>query len=78
METHLAEAACLTEGADGAHVALVAGAERRRVEGGGGIQRDARVGPQISGLQVVTLAEQVQVGGWGVGGTGRDRFTGEL
>lgn len=58
LETHLAEAARLTEGADGPHVALVARAKRRGVEGSGRIQRDTRVGPQFSGLQMVTLAEQ--------------------
>lgn len=59
--THLADAASLTEGADSAHVALVARAEGRGMKGGGRVQRDTRVGPHIScGLQVVALAEQGQ------------------
>ncbi len=58
--THLADAASLTEGADGAHVALVARAEGRGMKGGR-VQRDTRVGPHIScSLQVVALAEQGQ------------------
>lgn len=59
--THLADAASLTEGADSAHVALVARAERWGMKGGR-VQRDTRVGPHISfsGLQVVALAEQGQ------------------
>lgn len=66
FETHLADAASLTEGADGAHVALVARTEGRGMKGGGRVQRYARVGPHIScGLQVVALAEQGQ-------GVGRD------
>lgn len=60
FKTHLADAASLTEGANGTHVALVARAKRRGMKGGGRIQRDTWVGPQISGLQVVTLAEQGQ------------------
>lgn len=44
FETHLADAARLTEGADGTHVALVARAKRRGMKGGGGIQRDTWVG----------------------------------
>jgi len=63
-ETHLADAASLTEGADGTHVALVAGAKGRGMKGGR-IQRDTWVGSHISGLQMVTLAEQ----GQGVGQT---------
>lgn len=60
FETHLADAASLTEGADGTHVALVARAEGRGMKGGR-IQCDTRVGPHIScGLQVVALAEQGQ------------------
>lgn len=60
FKTHLADAASLTEGADGAHVALVARAEGWGMEGGR-VQRDTRVGPHIScGLQVVALAEQGQ------------------
>lgn len=63
FETHLADAASLTEGADGAHVALVARAEGRGMKGGG-VQRDTRVGLYIScGLQVVALAEQGQGAG---------------
>lgn len=60
--THLADAASLTEGADSAHVALVARAERWGMKGGGRVQRDTRVGPHISfsGLQMVALAEQGQ------------------
>lgn len=61
--THLADAASLTEGADGAHVTLVARTEGRRMKGGGRVQRDARVGPQFSCLQVVALAEQGQEAG---------------
>lgn len=62
FKTHLADAASLTEGADGAHVALVARAEGRGVKGGR-VQRDTRVGSHIScGLQVVALAEQGQGG----------------
>lgn len=58
FKTHLADAACLTEGADGAHVALVARAEGRRVEGGG-VQRDTVLGSHVSGgLHVVALAER--------------------
>lgn len=61
FETHLADAASLTEGADGAHVALVARAERWGMKGGGRIQCDTRVGAHISCcLQVVALAEQGQ------------------
>lgn len=57
FQAHLADAARLAEGADGAHVALVAGAEGWWVDGGG-VQRDARVGPHVpQGLQVVALAE---------------------
>lgn len=56
--THLADAASLTEGADSAHVTLVARAEGWGV-GGGGVQCDARVGPHVScGLQVVAVTEQ--------------------
>ena len=62
LGTHLADAASLTEGADCAHVALVARSEGRGVEGGGRVQRDAGVGPHFScGLQVVALAEQEQI-----------------
>lgn len=62
FETHLADAASLTEGADGTHVALVAGAEGRGVKGSR-VQRDTRVGPHIScGLQMVALAEQEERG----------------
>lgn len=62
-ETHLADAASLTEGADGAHVALVARAEGRGMEGGR-VQCDTRVRPHVScGLQVVALAEQREVEG---------------
>lgn len=68
LETHLADAASLTEGADGAHIALVARAEGRGMKGGR-VQRDTRVGPHVSGLQVVALAEQGQRGAEG----GRDR-----
>lgn len=60
FKTHLADAASLTEGADGTHVALVARAEGRGMKVGGRIQRDTRVGPHISCLQVVALAEQGQ------------------
>ena len=61
LATHLADAASLTEGADGAHVALVARSEGRGMKGGGWVQRDTRMGPHIScGLQVVALAEQGQ------------------
>lgn len=57
-ETHLADAASLTESADGTHVALIARAEGRGMKGGR-VQRDTRMGPHIScGLQVVALAEQ--------------------
>lgn len=57
FQTHLADAACLAEGADGAHVALVAGAVGWGMDGSG-VQRDARVGPHIpQGLQAVALAE---------------------
>lgn len=59
FKTHLADAASLTEGADGAHVALVARAEGRGVKGGR-VQRDTRVGSHFSGLQMVALAEQGQ------------------
>lgn len=65
FHTHLADAARLAEGADGTHVALVAGAEGWGVHGGG-VQSDGRVGPHISqGLQVVALAEQEVAGGGG-------------
>lgn len=65
FETHLADAASLTEGADGAHVALVARSEGWGMKGGGRVQRDAMVGPHISrGLQVVALAEQGQGQEW--------------
>lgn len=48
--THLADAASLTEGADGTHVALVARAKGWWVvEAGGRVQRDAGVRPQVSG-----------------------------
>lgn len=58
FETHLADTASLTEGADSTHVALVAGAERWGMKGSR-VQCDARVGPHIScGLQMVALAEQ--------------------
>lgn len=61
FETHLADAASLTECADGTHVALVSGAEGWGMDGGR-IQSDAGVGPHIShGLQVVALAEQREV-----------------
>lgn len=57
FQTHLADAACLAEGADSTHVALVSGAKGWGVDGGG-VQCDARVGPHIpQGLQVVALAE---------------------
>lgn len=57
FRTHLADAACLAEGTDSAHVALVARAEGWGVDSGG-VQRDARVGPHIpQGLQVIALAE---------------------
>lgn len=60
LETHLADAASLTEGADGAHVALVARTEGWGMKGGR-VQRDTRVGLYISCcLQVVALAEQGQ------------------
>lgn len=63
FQAHLADAARLAEGADGAHVALVPGAEGWWVDSGG-VQRDARVGPHFPhGLQVVALAERE---GWGV------------
>lgn len=72
FETHLADAASLTEGADSAHVALVARAEGRGMKGGGRIQCDTRVGPHIScRLQVVALAEQ----GQGVGIEMTSKFT---
>lgn len=74
-ETHLADAASLTEGADGAHVALVARAEGRGMEGGR-VQRDTRVRPHIScGLQVVALAEQGDVEGEGGGGGSNIKVT---
>lgn len=58
LQTHLADAASLTQSADGAHVTLVAGAEGWGMRSGG-VQSDTRVGPHIScGLQVVALAEQ--------------------
>lgn len=54
---HLADAARLTEGADGAHVALVPGAELWGVVVGGGIQGEA--GMHVpGGLQVVALTER--------------------
>lgn len=56
--THLAYAASLTEGADCAHVALVARSEGRGVEGGGRVQRDTMMGPHVSGLQLVAVAKQ--------------------
>lgn len=62
FETHLADAASLTElteGADGAHVALVSRPKGWGMNGGR-VQRDTWVGPHISGLQVVALAEQGQ------------------
>lgn len=53
----MADAARLTEGADGPHVALVPGAELWGVVVGGGIQGEA--GVHVSGgLQVVALTEQ--------------------
>lgn len=64
--THLADAACLTEGANRAHVALVPGSELR-AEGymvlgvvGGWVQGDTGMGPHhvSGGLQVVALAVQ--------------------
>lgn len=58
-KTHLADAASLTEGADGTHVALVARAVGWGVKGGR-VQRDTRVGSHFSCLQVVALAEQGQ------------------
>lgn len=54
LQTHLANAAGLAEGADGSHVALVPGTELGGVVVGGGIQGDA--GMDVSrGLQMVAL-----------------------
>lgn len=46
--THLAQAACLTEGADRTHVALVAGAELGRVVRGRRVQGYTGVWAHIS------------------------------
>lgn len=54
---HLANTACLTEGADGPHVALVPGAKLGRVVVGTGIQGNARVHVP-GGLHVVALTER--------------------
>lgn len=56
--THLADTACLTEGTDCTHVALVSGAILWRVEVGCWVQRHAGVRAHISRcLQVVTRAK---------------------
>lgn len=66
-DTHLADAASLTEGAHSTHVALVARAEWWRMKGGR-VERDTWVMPHFScGLQMVAVAEQGQ-------GAGTDMF----